>query len=93
MIILNLRVEMAKKKLNMQQLSDLTGIRRATISAYFNETYKMIGKDHLDILCRVLQCTPADLIEYKPDEYEDQDFTELANAYKEYGYEAEDINK
>jgi putative transcriptional regulator len=67
MIILNLRVEMAKKKLNMQQLSDLTGIRRATISAYFNETYKMIGKDHLDILCRVLQCTPADLIEYKPD--------------------------
>lgn len=44
---------------------------------------KMIGKDHLDILCRVFHCTPADLIEYKPDEYEDQDFTELANAYEE----------
>lgn len=83
MIVLNLRIEMAKKKLNMQQLSDLTGIRRATISAYFNETYKMIGKDHLNIFCRVLGCTPADLIEYKPDEYEDQDFTELAEAYEE----------
>lgn len=67
MIIFNLRVEMAKRKLNMQQLSELTGIRRATISAYYNETYKMIGKDHLDIICKVLECTPTDLIEYKPD--------------------------
>lgn len=94
MIVFNLRVEMAKRKINMQQLSDITGIRRATISAYFNETYKMIGKDHLDILCKVLRCTPTDLIEYIPDdEYESQDFTELAKAYKEYGYDAEDTNK
>lgn len=93
MIVFNLRIEMAKKKLNMQQLSDLTGIRRATISAYFNETYKMIGKDHLDILCRVLQCTPVDLIEYKPDEIDDDWMDEASKAYKEYGYTYEDTNK
>jgi len=67
MIILNLRIEMAKKKLNMQQLSDLTGIRRATISAYFNESYKMIGKNHLNKFLQVLKCDISDLITYKED--------------------------
>ncbi len=68
MIILNLRVLMAKKKINMQQLSEETGIRRATISAYYNETYRHLVKDHLNIFCRYFNCDISDLIEFVEDE-------------------------
>ncbi|NFE72560.1 helix-turn-helix transcriptional regulator [Clostridium botulinum] len=68
MIILNLRVLMAKKKINMQQLSEETGIRRATISAYYNETYRHLVKDHLNIFCRYFNCNISDLIEFVEDE-------------------------
>ncbi|MCS6103600.1 XRE family transcriptional regulator [Clostridium botulinum] len=64
MIILNLRVLMAKKKINMQELSEETGIRRATISAYYNETYRHLVKDHLNIFCRYFNCNISDLIEF-----------------------------
>ncbi|NFS11572.1 helix-turn-helix transcriptional regulator [Clostridium botulinum] len=68
MIILNLRVLMAKKKINMQQLSEETGIRRATISAYYNETYRHLVKEHLNIFCRYFNCNISDLIEFINDE-------------------------
>ncbi|MBY6837827.1 helix-turn-helix transcriptional regulator [Clostridium botulinum] len=68
MIILNLRVLMAKKKINMQQLSEETGIRRATISAYYNETYRHLVKDHLNIFCRYFNCDISDLIEFVNDD-------------------------
>ncbi len=70
MIILNLRVLMAKKKINMQQLSEETGIRRATISAYYNETYRHLVKEHLNIFCRYFNCNISDLIEFV-DDYEE----------------------
>ncbi|MBN1071533.1 XRE family transcriptional regulator [Clostridium botulinum] len=68
MIIFNLRVLMAKKKINMQQLSEETGIRRATISAYYNETYRHLVKEHLNIFCRYFNCNISDLIEFIDDE-------------------------
>jgi putative transcriptional regulator len=80
---MKLHIRLAEKRMTQKQLAQITGIRLATISGYCNDNFKHIVAEHLNIFCTLFQCTPADLIEYKPDEYNDQDFTELANAYEE----------
>ena len=55
---------MAENRMNQKDLSVATGIRPNSISAYCNDTYKQISKEHLDIFCKVLNCKIEDLIEY-----------------------------
>lgn len=55
---------MAEKRLSQRELSQITGIRQPTISAYCNDTFVMIPKEHLDILCKYFNCRIEDLIEY-----------------------------
>ena len=59
---------MAEHRVNMRELHEATGIRKATISAYYNDTYKQISKEHLDELCKYFECSLSELIEYIPDE-------------------------
>lgn len=63
MIKMKLHLLLAERKLTQQELSKATGIRQATISNYYNETYKHIVKEHLDILCNFFNCDISDLIE------------------------------
>ena len=65
MIELNLHVKMAEKRLNQKQLSEITGIRAATISAYYNNSAKHFVLDHLDKFCEIFNCSPNDIIKYK----------------------------
>lgn len=67
MIDLRLRIFLADKRLSFKEFSKLTGIREATIAAYANDTYKMISKDHINIMCKTLCCSPGELIKYIPD--------------------------
>ena len=48
----------------------LTGIRQPTLSGMNNNSVKHIPLDVLDKLCTVLDCQPADLLEFVPDENE-----------------------
>lgn len=61
---MKLHLRMAEKRLSQRELAQLTGIRQATISAYCNDTFVMIPKEHLDIFCKFFNCKVEDLIEY-----------------------------
>lgn len=55
---------MGEKKLNIQDVANLTGIHRNTISALYNETNKRIDYITLERLCRSLNVQVSDLLEY-----------------------------
>ena len=68
MVEMRLHMLIAEKRITQKELSDITGIRQPTISAYCNETYKHIVKEHIDIFCKYFECELTDLIVYKKDQ-------------------------
>lgn len=64
MIIFKLELLMKNRNLSQRELSKLTGIRQPSISAYCNDTYTMIPKEHISILCEFFNCQVGDLIEF-----------------------------
>ncbi|MBU3153924.1 helix-turn-helix domain-containing protein [Clostridium estertheticum] len=66
MIKMKLHLKMAEKRITQSELSNITGIRQPTISAYYNDTWKTISKEHLDTLCDFFNCKIEDLIEQIP---------------------------
>ena len=66
-IIVNLDVVMARRKISASQLADEVGITPANLSILKNNTAKAVRFSTLESLCRVLQCQPADLLEYRED--------------------------
>ncbi len=70
MIIINLDVMMAKRKMSLNELSDKVGITLANLSILKNNHAKAIRLSTLDALCRALDCQPADILEYVPDTQE-----------------------
>ena len=67
MIILNLDVIMAKRKMSLNELSERVGITLANLSILKNNHAKAIRFSTLDALCRALDCQPSDLLEFIPD--------------------------
>lgn len=72
MIIINLDVMMAKRKMSLNELSDKVGITLANLSILKNNHAKAIRLSTLDALCKALDCQPADILEYVPDTQEEQ---------------------
>ena len=68
MIIINLDVMMAKKKMSLNELSDKVGITLANLSILKNNKAKAIRFSTLDAICKALECQPSDILEYIPDE-------------------------
>lgn len=68
MVKFTVKVMLAKREMTQKELADRTGIRPPTISALCTGTIKRIPVDALDEICKVLECQPADLMEYIPDE-------------------------
>ena len=54
-------------EMSQQELCELSGIRRTTLSDYENSKATMIRVEHLNKLCEIFSCQPADLITYVPD--------------------------
>ena len=67
MIVNNIPVQMAEKRMNIQKVSDLTGISRTTLSKIVNDKFTRIDLNTINQLCKVLECTTQDLLEYIPD--------------------------
>lgn len=67
MIILNLDVMMARKKISLGELSERVGITLANLSILKNNHAKAVRFSTLDALCRALDCQPSDLLEYVAD--------------------------
>ena len=64
MIKFKVKVMLAMREMTQKELAEKTGIRPPTISAICTGTIKHLPVDVLDKICEVLDCQPADLIEY-----------------------------
>ncbi|MCI8653755.1 MAG: helix-turn-helix transcriptional regulator [Angelakisella sp.] len=67
-ILVNLDVVMAKRKVSAGELSERIGITPANLSILKNNKAKAIRFSTLELICRALDCQPADILEYKPEE-------------------------
>ncbi|MBC1456464.1 helix-turn-helix domain-containing protein [Listeria newyorkensis] len=67
-IIINIDVQLAKKKMSVTELSEKVGITMANISILKNGKAKAIRFSTLEAICSALDCQPGDLLEYRPDE-------------------------
>ena len=65
MIIVNLDVMMAKRKISSQDLADKIGITKANLSILKTGKGKAIRFSTLEKICEVLDCTPGDILEYR----------------------------
>lgn len=65
MIIINLDVMLAKRKMSVTELSERVGITMANISILKNGKARAIRFTTLLAICEVLDCQPGDILEYK----------------------------
>lgn len=70
MIKFKVKVMLAMRGMTQKELAERTGIRPPTVSAICVGTVKHLPVDALDKMCDVLDCQPADLIEYVKDDTE-----------------------
>ena len=67
MIIVNLDVMMARRKMSLNELSERVGITIANLSILKTGKAKAVRFSTLDAICRALDCSPGDILEYCPD--------------------------
>lgn len=68
MIIVNLDVMLAKRKMKSNGLADKIGITTANLSILKTGKAKAIRFTTLEAICKELDCQPGDILEYRPDE-------------------------
>lgn len=64
MIVINLDVMMAKRKMSLNELSEKVGITLANLSILKNNKAKAIRFSTLDAICKALDCEVGDIIEF-----------------------------
>ena len=64
-IIVNLDVEMAKRKMTLGELAERVGLTQANLSILKTGKARAIRFSTLEAICDVLQCQPGDILEYK----------------------------
>ncbi len=68
MIIVNLDVMLAKRKMRSNDLAERIGLTQANLSILKTGKAKAIRLTTLNAICRELQCTPGDILEYREEE-------------------------
>lgn len=64
MIVVNLDVMMAKRKIGLGELSEKIGLTQANLSILKNNKAKAVRFTTLDAICKALDCQPGDLLEW-----------------------------
>ena len=67
MIVVNLDVVMARRKMTLSQLAEKVGITLANLSILKNNKAKAVRFSTLEAICAALDCQPGDILEYVPD--------------------------
>jgi putative transcriptional regulator len=67
-IVVNLDVMMARRKMSLTELSERMGITMANLSILKSGKAKAIRFSTLNDICRILECQPADILEYMSEE-------------------------
>lgn len=68
MIVVNLDVMMAKRKMTLSQLSEKVDLTLANLSILKNNKAKAVRFSTLSAICAALDCQPGDILEFVPDE-------------------------
>ena len=71
MIIINLDVMMAKRKVGLAELAERIDLTQANLSILKNGKGKAVRFSTLNRLCRELECQPGDILEYREGESDD----------------------
>jgi len=64
MIVINLDVMMAKRKIGLADLAEKIDLTQANLSILKNGRGKAIRFSTLNRLCKVLDCQPGDILEF-----------------------------
>ena len=67
MIIVNIDVMMAKRKISSGELAQKIGITPANLSILKNQKAQAVRFSTLNDICKPLDCQPGDILEYKED--------------------------
>lgn len=67
MIVVNLDVMMARRKMSLNELSERVGITLANLSILKNNKAKAIRFSTLDAICKALDCGVEDILEFRDD--------------------------
>lgn len=65
MIIVNLDVMLARRKMSLTELSERVGLTMANLSILKTGKAKAVRFGTLDALCRALSCQPGDILEFR----------------------------
>ena len=68
MIVVNLDVMLAKRKMTLSKLADEVGITLSNMSILKTGKVRAVRISTLDTICRVLECNVGDILDYQPDE-------------------------
>ena len=66
MIVFNIDVMLARRKMSLTELSERVGITMANLSILKTGKAKAVRVETLNKLCHALDCQPGDLLEYRP---------------------------
>ena len=70
MIIVNLDIMMAKRKMSLTELSERVDITPANLSILKTGKARAIRFSTLESICKILRCQPGDILEFAPDNTE-----------------------
>lgn len=65
MIVINIDVMLAKRKMSVTELSEKVGITMANMSILKTGKAKAIRLGTLEAICEALDCQPGDILEYR----------------------------
>jgi putative transcriptional regulator len=65
MIVINIDVMLAKRKMSVTELAEKVGITIANLSILKNGRAKAVRLSTLEAICAVLECQPGDILEYR----------------------------
>ena len=65
MIVINVDVMLAKRKMSVTELTERVGLTMANISLIKNGKVKAIKISTLEKICEALDCQPGDILEYR----------------------------
>lgn len=66
-IIVNLDVMLAKRKMQLKELSEIVDVSVVNLSILKQGKVKAIRFSTLLAICKALECQPGDILEYLPD--------------------------
>ena len=66
-IIVNLDVELARRKMKLTELAERVGITISNLSILKQGKAKAIRFSTLEAICRELDCQPGDILKFEPE--------------------------